>query len=212
MDFIKKEEKSLETGLKDGVKKMTDVNEIEKTFENGIVNIQDPFDTEHRKPMFNFLGITDFTFLDLSLGFATGVYHRDVKEEWHQCLGGPIVIFRDIMKLFFQFISQDFTNIMGVLTNFVLLQQIVDLIFKMLKEVPSDIKACGGIYTEMSTTVNFLFKHANPATLLTNVGVNLLTHIFDVLSDVWNLAIAMFSFNWFEIGKLTGEMLMIIIE
>ena len=88
----------------------------------------------------------------------------------------------------------------------------VDLIFKMIKEVPSDIAACGGIYSELTGTVQFAIKHANPATLLTNIGVNLLTHIFDVLSDVWNLVIAMFSFNWFAIGKNVGELIMLIIE
>merc|ERR1712167_297725 len=110
---------------------MTDVHAIEKGLEDSIVNMSDPFDTKNRKPMFNFFGITDLSFLDYALGFATGVYHRDVKEEWHECLGGPLMIFRDIMRLAIQFLSQDFTNIMGVLTNFVLIQQIVDLFFKM---------------------------------------------------------------------------------
>merc|ERR1711935_80943 len=102
------------------------------------------------------------------------------------------MIFRDVMRLAIQFLGQDFTNIMGVLTNFVLLQQIVDLLFKMVKEGPNDIKACGGIYEETTETFQFVIKHANPATLLTNVGVNLISHIFTVLSDVWNLIIAIF--------------------
>jgi hypothetical protein len=58
------------------------------------LSFTDPFDTEiERVPMFNFMGITDLTFWDLALGFATGVYGKDVREEWHECLGGPIVIF-----------------------------------------------------------------------------------------------------------------------
>lgn len=212
MNFIKNQEKKLEDKVKNKTAKLTDVNSIEKGLEDQVLNLSDPFDTEHRKPMFSILGFTDLSILDWSLGFATGIYGRDVKEEWHDCLGGPLIIFRDMMKLVIQFMSQDFTNIMGVLTNFVLLQQIVDLIFRLLKEGPKDIKACGGIYTETSETISFLIKHANPATLLTNVGVNLLTHIFDVLSDIWNLIIATFSFNWYQMGKLTGELTMIIIN
>merc|ERR1712178_461423 len=148
--------------------------------------------------MFKILGFSDLSMLNYGLGFATGIYGRDVEEEWHECLGGPLMMFRDMLKLGIQFMSQDFTNILGVLTNFVLLQQIVDLFFKAIKEGPTDIKACGGIYTEMGETFQFVLKHANPASLLTNVGVNLMTHIFDLVSDIWNLLIAIFSFNWYD--------------
>ena len=82
----------------------------------------------------------------------------------------------------------------------------------MAKEGPKDIKACGGIYEESTETIQFVFKHANPATLLTNIGVNLLSHIFTVLSDAWNLIIAIFSFNFFDMGKLTGELIMLVIN
>ena len=122
MDFFKNQEKKIENTIKDDASKMTSIKGIEETIEGSVDLIQDPFDTEHRKPMFNFFGITDFTFLDLSLGFATGVYHRDVKEEWHKCLGGPLTISRDVMRLGVEFMTQDFTDIMKVITNFVLLQ------------------------------------------------------------------------------------------
>lgn len=106
--------------------------------ENDIVNISDPFDTTNRKPLFNFFGITDLSFYDLFLGLATGVYGRDVREEWHECLGGPLMIFRDFMKLIFEFIGQDWTDILGVLMNVSLIQEMFSLIMKMVTGVPKD--------------------------------------------------------------------------
>jgi hypothetical protein len=153
-------------------KDLTDINALEDDIEN----ISDPFDMTNRKPMFNFFGITDLSFYDYFLGLATGVYGRDVRQEWHQCMGGPLLMFRDMMKLIFEFIGQDWTNIMGVITNFVLLQHMFDLVMEMVKGLPNDIKACGGIYTEISETIAFIIKHINPASLLTNAAANPLKH------------------------------------
>jgi len=40
---------------------------------------------------------------------------------------------------------QDFTNIFGVITNFVLVQHMITLMVDIVKGGPRDIKACGGI-------------------------------------------------------------------
>lgn len=48
--------------------------------------------------------------------------------------------------------------------------------------------------------------------LLTNVATNLLTHIVDLMTHSWNLLMALFSFNFYNIGKLSGEILMMVIE
>merc|ERR1719198_2749986 len=96
------------------VEKAVDINKIEDTIEN----ITDPFDTANRKPMWNFFGITDLSLIDYGVGFATGVYGRDVRQEYHECLGGPLNIFQSIFKLIIDFMSQDFTNLVAVFTNF----------------------------------------------------------------------------------------------
>lgn len=112
-----------------------DLNNIE----NQVENIQDPFDTSNRKPMFSFLGFSDLSVLDWTMGFASGVFQRNVKDEWHQCLGSPLVIFRDIVKLSIEFSTQDFTNIVGVITNLVLVQHIANLVVKIFTELPKDL-------------------------------------------------------------------------
>ena len=72
-----------------------DLNKIE----DEVANIQDPFDTKNRKPMFQFLGFSDLSVLDWWMGFASGVFGTDVREEWHECLGGPLTMFRDMLSL-----------------------------------------------------------------------------------------------------------------
>ena len=103
---------------------------------NEIDNFSDPFDVENRKPMWSFMGITDLSLWDLSLGFASGVYARDVREEWHECFGGPLMMLKSMTNLAFEFFNQDFTNPIGVITNFVLLQHMVDLMMKIVSGGP----------------------------------------------------------------------------
>ena len=200
MDFLKKGEKQMEG--------MASLDKIENSFEN----IQDPFDTKNRKPMFNFFGFTDLSVLDYSMGVASGVYRKDVREEWHECLGGPLMMTRDLIKLSMEFMGQDFTNIVGVFSNLVLLQDIANLIVKIFSQLPKDIKACGGVLSEVTDTVTFVIKHINPASLLTNVVTNLLAHLLEIVGDVWNLMIAMFSMNFYEIGRLQGELFILIVD
>ena len=40
---------------------------------------------DEKHPAFNFLGVTEFSGYELTSGFASGVFHRDVKKEWGQC-------------------------------------------------------------------------------------------------------------------------------
>lgn len=183
-----------------------------KTTEQEIEDFTDPFDVENRKPMFTFLGISDLSIWDLMLGLASGLYARDIRLEWHECLGGPLMMFKGLMKLMMEFFGQDFTNIIGVITNFVILQHMADLVMKIVKEGPTDLAACGGLYTETTETVDFVIKHINPATLLTNILANLVTHIVDLLGDAWKLCMALFSFDFYEMGRLTGEMTMWVIN
>ena len=183
-----------------------------ETAEKEIEDFTDPFDVANRKPMFTFLGISDLSIWDLMLGLGSGLYARDLREEWHECLGGPLMMFKGLMKLMVEFFGQDFTNIIGVITNFVILQHAVDLLMKIVKEGPTDLAACGGLYTETTETVDFVIKHINPATLLTNVLTNLVTHIVDLLGDAWKLCMALFSFDFYEMGRLTGEITMLVIN
>ena len=184
---------------------------IEKA-EQEVLDFTDPFDVENRKPMFSFLGFSELSILDLTIGFASGLYARDLRLEWHECLGGPLMMIKGLLKLVIEFTSQDFTNIIGVITNFVLLQHMVDLLMKIVKEAPTDLTACGGLYTETTETVDFVIKHINPATLLTNILANLVTHIVDLLGDLWKLCMALFAFDFYEMGRLSGEMTMYVIN
>jgi hypothetical protein len=101
---------------------------------------------------------------------------------------------------------------MAVLTNFVLYKQMFDLFFRLLSEGMGDITACGGIYTEISETIAFVIKHINPASLFTNVVANLLTHALEILGDAWKLVTDLFGGKWYDVGKLTGELTMMIID
>merc|ERR1712032_1456210 len=83
------------------IDKTMDLSKIESS----MANISDPFDTKNRKPMFSLFGFSELSVLDLFMGFASGVFGTNVREEWHECMGGPLTMFRDILKLTMEFIS-----------------------------------------------------------------------------------------------------------
>lgn len=56
-----------------------DLNKIS----NSIESISDPFDTKNRKPFFSLFGFSEFSVLDFYLGFASGVFGTNVRDEWH---------------------------------------------------------------------------------------------------------------------------------
>ena len=174
---------------------------------DSITNIEDPFDAD-RKPWFNFFGITDISFIQFFLGLLFGLFARDVHEEWSHCMGGPLLLFRDTMKDVFILIGQDWTDILGVLGNLTLLGDFFSLGLRAVTEIPGDIAACTGIYTEASESIGFIIKLLNPATLLTNLGTNALTHIMDIINDLWQITISAFTFKFYDLGKYIGMLTM----
>ena len=75
-----------------------------KKFALGLGAISDPFD-ENRKPYFNVFGFTDISVVDFWAGFWTGIFGRDVRTEWHQCLGAPLKLIKDITDVSLEFMS-----------------------------------------------------------------------------------------------------------
>lgn len=123
MNFIKKEEKQLEdlvkkplnvvNGLEDKLKPSSSpkkssgnsiTNEAEK-IASGIDKISDPFDTKNRKPLFSLFGFSDLSVIDFWAGFWTGVFGRDVRDEWHQCLISPLHSVKEITDVSIEFIT-----------------------------------------------------------------------------------------------------------
>ena len=120
MDFIKKEEEKLQNTIKKdedaamnllSFKSPTSSNKSSdmlkdtgKKFALGLDTISDPFD-ENRKPIFNILGFTDISVVDFWAGFWTGIFGRDVRTEWHQCLGSPLKLIKDISDVSIEFMS-----------------------------------------------------------------------------------------------------------
>ena len=93
----------------------------------------------------------------------------------------------------------------------VLITKLINLVIEVFKMVPSEISSCGGIITEGSEAVNFILHHLSPIQIVSNIAGNLLTHIFPLLTDTWYMAIHLFGFKWFELGKDAGSILMIVI-
>ena len=141
------------------------------------------------------------------LGLALGLFGHDVHDEWSNCMGGPILLMRDGAKIVFTLIGQNWLDIMGVLSNVTLLGDMFNLIMKAVTEIPKDIAACSGLYTEASVSIGFIMKLLNPATLLTNLGTNALTHIMDILNDLWQITISAFSFKFYDLGHYTGDLI-----
>ena len=75
-----------------------------------------------------------------------------------------------------------------------------------------DINSCSSIFTEGSQVFNFVLHHLDPASLFINVTGNLLTHLFDIFGDVTGIITALFSMNFFNIGKNSGDLIMLIVN
>ena len=52
----------------------------------------------------------------------------------------------------------------------------------------------------------------DPAQLFMNVMGNVLAHLLDIFGDMFSLITAVFSMNFYNIGKSSGELLMIIVN
>ena len=64
---------------------------------------------DEKHPAFNFMGVTEFSGYDLTTGFASGVFHKDVKKEWGHCFA---VVPQMVGKL-----NTIFTQVIGLSTN-----------------------------------------------------------------------------------------------
>ena len=100
-------------------------------------------------------------------------------------MGGPIILLRDGTKIVLTLIGQNWLDIWGVISNVTLLGDMFNLIIRAVTEIPKDIAACSGLVSDATQSVGFIMKLINPATLLTNLGTNALTHIMDILNDLW---------------------------
>ena len=121
-------------------------------------------------------------------------------------MGGPIILLRDGTKIVLTLIGQNWLDIWGVISNVTLLGDMFNLIIRAVTEIPKDIAACSGLVSDATQSVGFIMKLINPATLLTNLGTNALTHIMDILNDLWQLTIAAVSFKFCDVGHYMGDL------
>ena len=89
---------------------------------------------------------------------------------------------------------------------------IITLLSGLFSSGQEDINSCASIYTEGSQVINFVLHHLDPAQLLMNVLGNVVSHLFDILGDLFGLVTAAFSMDFYKIGKNSGELLMMIIN
>ena len=156
------------------------------------------------------MGVTEFSGYELTSGFATGVFHRDVKKEWGHC-------FKVVPEMIGK-VNSIFTQVVGLTTHpdpFALISigmSIFTLISGLFSSGQEDINSCTSIYTEASQVINFILHHLDPAQLLMNVLGNVVSHLFDIFGDLFGLVTAIFSMDFFKIGKNSGELLMMIIN
>ena len=60
---------------------------------------------DEKHPAFNFLGVTEFSGYEMTTGFASGIFHRDVKKEWGHCFNVVPVIVANLSTIFTKIIS-----------------------------------------------------------------------------------------------------------
>ena len=167
---------------------------------------------ERGEPKHNFLGYTEFDVLDFMIGFSTGIYQKDVKEEYDTCvLGVPKYAFE--MYNISQNIKLDKLNSLeGVEDNFKEIEESFTLIMSMISEAPKELAACKQLYADGSGTLNWIMHHLSPTQMIGNIFGNMATHMVGIATDSWGLIAALMHHDMFTYGKDLAELIMMLIN
>ena len=79
------------------------------------MNIDNAFDESH--PLFNFMGITEWSFVHLLIGLVSGLFKKDLLPEWSGCIKGIPSVFKDIYDIIQEIIHQNWSDISKILSN-----------------------------------------------------------------------------------------------
>ena len=181
-----------------------------KTYLISLMSIVAVTATTTRPPLFKvpILGWTDLDFISGAEGFGEGVFGVDVRGQFDQCLNGIPLMIEEIYKTITDL--DLFSNPLAIFKNFDKIKVLVNTIFDLVKEGPEAVKGCTAMWTEGSTAVSWIVKHLNIATVTTNLIANILANLLPLASDVWSLVQDVIGASFYNTGKDSGEIFMVL--
>ena len=166
-------------------------------------------DFHDQEPIFDVFGFTSINAIDLTEGFASGIYDKDVREQYNQCIVG-IPVFA--LKIYAVFEDMEIKSIGDVIKDFKKLTGLFGVITDIFSQAPDDWDACMDIYDEFTGTWKWILKHLSISAIFGSLFANLTTHFLKVGKDVWGLVMAMIQKDYYKIGKDAGELIMILFD
>lgn len=117
---------------------------------------------ERGEPKHHFLGLTEYDLIDFSEGFASGIYQKDVKEEYELCIIGVPRYAMEIYNVSQEISIAQFTDISSIMANIEELQDVFNILIEMITEAPDQLNACKSIYGDVLNTFNWIMHHLSP--------------------------------------------------
>ena len=166
-------------------------------------------DFHDQPPLFDVFGFTSINAIDLTEGFASGIYDKDVRQQYNQCIIGLPTF---ALKIYAVFEDMQIKSIGDVIKDFKKLTGLVGVITDIFSEAPEDWEACMDIWDELTGTFKWIMKHLSFSAIFGSLFANLTTHFLKVGKDAWQLVMAMIKKDYYEMGKDFGELIMILFD
>lgn len=117
---------------------------------------------ERGEPQHHFLGFTEYDLIDYMEGFATGIYHKDVKEEYDMCVLGVPRYAYEIYNISQSISFSNLFTLSGFEQNFKEVEESITLIMTMVEEGPKELAACEQLWDDGANTINWIMHHLSP--------------------------------------------------
>jgi len=117
---------------------------------------------ERGEPQHHFLGFTEYDLIDYMEGFATGIYQKDVKEEYDTCVLGVPRYAYEIYNISQSIQISNLFTLSGFEANFQEFEESITLIMTMVEEGPKELAACEQLWSDGANTVNWIMHHLSP--------------------------------------------------
>ena len=206
--------KSMKEMIADAKQEAKDANHmVMPSEENLLKKFIEPVDSDETEqdPLFTIpiLNITNFDLFHFAEGFASGIYNRDVRGQYDQCvLGLP----NFGLKLYDAMIGLEITSFADLMGEWSKLMAFIPMIQSMIAEAPEDISACEAIYSEGAETVTWIIHHLSITQMFANILSNVATNIVGLSTDVWMLFSDMLKHDFYKTGKDMGKIIMLLLN
>ena len=154
------------------------------------------------------MGINNVDALDLVEGFASGIYNKDVRGQFDQCIVGlPTFGF----KIYHAIADLKITNFGDLFKEWTKLTNLIGVVTEIIAEAPEDIQACEDIWGEITGTFNWIMHHLSLTTIFGSIFGNLSTHMIKFASESWALVMDLIKHNFYKFGQDLGIIIMLLL-